>query len=480
VIGCVALRPNEYVSEADVALVAKEMPIKTSPVLALVLLLHTWAWGQAKPVFIQPEIQLQRMEGFGISIGSGCASEIAALSGIERARLLDLLFGAEGARINILRNEISWAGKRLPITHPLYLRGFVYNFGDEESESSQYLVIREAQKRTETIVNSCVWSPPSQWKSNGSVGDGGELLSKHYENFAEYLLGHLYYYKRMRNQDFQLLSLQNSPNLKQSGRSCLWSAEQLRDFVKIMGARLKQQGYSTKIMLPEVEWEQAEPYVQAVLDDSEARGIFSHLAVHSFPLKPSSARIALKEISKKQNLKLWQTEFVLPKRANSSDMDEGLQLAAQMLEDLSESECHAWLYGSVLPASSDWQGLLEKSDNSFKVSKSFWALSQFSRFLPRNSVRISAQRGTVPVIAFRNPEYNGMIVVMINSTPEPVTETIELRGWTMERMVAHRTSEKEDCAQVPLAAESGTKRSLVLEPRSITTLVTQIRRVRTG
>jgi len=454
--------------------------MKALLVAALIPLFQSSVGSQSKPVLIQPEFQLQRIEGFGISIGSGCAAEITALSGIERARLLDLLFGVEGARINILRNEISWAGKRLPITHPLYLRGFVYNFGDEESESSQYLVIREAQKRSELIINSCVWSPPSSWKTNGSVNDGGELLPKHYENFADYLMAYLYYYKRMRNQDFQLLSLQDCPNLKGPGRSCLWSAEQLRDFVKILGGRLKQQGYSTRIMLPEVEWDQAGPYVQAVLGDSEARLMFSHLAAHSFPMKPSSARVALKEISKKQNLKLWQTEFVLPKGTNSGDMDDALQLANQIVEDLAQSECHAWLYGSVLPASPQWQGLVERSDNSFKVSKRFWALSQFSRFLPRNSVRVVSQGGTVPSVAFRNPEYNGMIVMMINSAREPVTETIELRGWTMERMVAHRTSEGEDCAQVPLPAESGTKRSLILEPRSITTLVAQIRRVRTG
>jgi hypothetical protein len=132
-------------------------------------------------------------------------------------------------------------------------------------------------------------------------------------------------------------------------------------------------------------------------------------------------------------------------------MEDGLQLAAQILEDLSQSECHAWLYGSVLATSAESQGLLEKSANSFEASKNFWAFCQFSRFLARDSVRIAAQRGTVPVIAFRNPEYNGMIVVMINSTAEPITETIELRGWTMQRMVAHRTSEKEDCAQVPHA-----------------------------
>ena len=58
-----------------------------------------------------------------------------------------------------------------------------------------------------------------------------------------------------------------------------------------------------------------------------------------------------------------------------------------------------------------------------------------------------------------------------------MTETVELRGWNLERLAAYRTSEKEDCAAVPLPAESGPKMTLTLEPQSITTLVAQIRRV---
>ena len=53
-----------------------------------------------------------------------------------------------------------------------------------------------------------------------------------------------------------------------------------------------------------------------------------------------------------------------------------------------------------------------------------------------------------------------------------------MRGWNLERLMAYRTSESEDCAAVPLPAESGPKLTLTLEPRSITTLVAQIRRVR--
>ena len=53
-----------------------------------------------------------------------------------------------------------------------------------------------------------------------------------------------------------------------------------------------------------------------------------------------------------------------------------------------------------------------------------------------------------------------------------------MRGWNLERLMAYRTSEREDCAAVPLPAESGPKLTLTLQPQSITTLVAQIRRIR--
>jgi Glycosyl hydrolase family 30 beta sandwich domain len=86
----------------------------------------------------------------------------------------------------------------------------------------------------------------------------------------------------------------------------------------------------------------------------------------------------------------------------------------------------------------------------------------------------------VPFVAFRNPQYNAITVIFLNSSQQPAQETLEMRGWNLERLMAYRTSEQEDCYAVPLPAESGPKITLTLEPRSITTLVAQIRRIRSS
>ena len=151
-----------------------------------------------------------------------------------------------------------------------------------------------------------------------------------------------------------------------------------------------------------------------------------------------------------------------------------------MMNDLLQAECQAWLYWTVL-APAEWSGrigLLDRSGSTWKPTKRFWSFAQFSRYLPRNSVRISVSGGSSPVIGFRNPQYNGIILVLLNPSQQSSVEAIEIRGWNLERMAVHRTSEKEDDSPVSLPLESGSKISIQLDPKSITTLVAQIRRVR--
>lgn len=436
-------------------------------------------WAQLKPILIQPEIQYQRLDGFGVTVGNGSAKELMALPATERTRLLDLVFGSDGARANIVRSEITWKGERLKMTHPLYLRGFMYYFADDENETAQFNLLREALKRSDVLWNSCVWSPPPQWKDNPSPEGKGSLLPKHYEDFATYLAGYIDFYKKLRFQDVRVLSLQNDPLNSQAVAGCLWDPGQFKEFLKVVGRVFKDRGIAAKIMLPELGWDQFGPFLQPLLEDPEAKSFISHLSAHSLEAD-SPGRSLAKETYKRQNFKLWQTEFALPAADESAGIEGGLKLGAHMLNDLTQAETQAWLYWTLLPPAG-WSGrlgLLDQAGSTFQPSKRFWGFAQFSKFLPRNSVRVSARGGSSPFAAFRNPQYNGITVVFLNPSRELVPETIELRGWNLERLMAYRTSEKEDCAIVPLPAESGPKLTLTLAPRSITTLVAQIRRVR--
>ena len=433
---------------------------------------------QFKPILIQPEVQFQRFDGFGITLGNGAAQEIMGLPEKERARLMDMLFGSQGSHFNLVRNEITWAAKRLPMTHPLYLRGLQFSLFDEKSETDQFNLLREAQKRNEVIPYSCNWSPPPLWKTNLSENDGGVLLTKHYEDFATYLGAYIDSYKKLRYLEIPFLSFQNDPEGSGPFQSCLWKPDQTAEFLKIVAKQFKGQGIRTQFFLPELDWGSLAEYLNPILADPESRQWVAGIAAHSYT-GDNKDRSTIKEISKRLNVKLWQTEYALTSAEDSAGLDGGLRLAEQVMNDLLYAECQAWFYWVPL-ASRPWKGrtsLLDEDANSFKLTKRFWCLAQFSRFISSKSVRVMASGGTSQVIAFRSPGYNAITLVLLNRSTEPVHETIQTRDWNLERTAAYRTAQQEDCVVVPLTGESGPKLSLTLAPRSITTFIAQIRRL---
>ena len=44
----------------------------------------------------------------------------------------------------------------------------------------------------------------------------GSLLAQHYQDLAEYLVGYVEYYEKLRGQPVHLVSLQNRPDRKES------------------------------------------------------------------------------------------------------------------------------------------------------------------------------------------------------------------------------------------------------------------------
>ena len=77
------------------------------------------------------------------------------------------------------------------------------------------------------------------------------------------------------------------------------------------------------------------------------------------------------------------------------------------------------LLDSARPRWSGRLGLLDQAGSTFQASKRFWSFVQFSKFLPRNSVRVSASGGSSQFAVFRNPQYNGITAVFLNPSHQP-------------------------------------------------------------
>ena len=432
--------------------------------------------GHPEPILVQPQIRFQRVDGFGVSGSNGCAREIYNLPSAERLRLLDLLFSPKEAGLNILRNEIGWTGQRIAITARLRLTGLAFSFGGDERENAQFSLLRQAGKRQEVLLSSCVWTPPPPWKSNQAVGGAGSLLAEHYQDLAEYLVGYVEYYEKLRGQPVHVLSLQNRPDGADLPVGCRYGANELRDLVKMVGEKFRQKRIRTRLMVPETGWKETLPFLKTLLDDREVRPWLSHVGVQS-STEPNPGADAVDQLVRRHNFSLWQTQFTSP-AGNSDELDDALDLAQTLIADLLRG-CRAWLYGPIFATDAlpGRLGLLEETDTGFRIPKRVRALTQFSRYIPRGAVRVYATGGGTPVVAFRNPADRQLVVVLVNPKEEVVEEEIELRGFRLESIEMFRTSAVENNRAAEPTPKAGSKLKLTLAPKSITTMRASLRRV---
>src|SRR4029453_3241948 len=90
------------------------------------------------------------------------------------------------------------------------------------------------------------WSPPAFMKDNNDILHGGNLNPEFYEAWTNY---HAEFMKAYRGEGipFGGISIQNEPMATQKWESCIYSAEEERDFLKgYLGPTLKREALGEK------------------------------------------------------------------------------------------------------------------------------------------------------------------------------------------------------------------------------------------
>jgi len=90
------------------------------------------------------------------------------------------------------------------------------------------------------------WSPPGWMKDNGNMLHGGKLKPEYYESWARYYGKFIQAYEK-EGVPIWGLTVQNEPLASQTWESCIYTAEEERDFVKnYLGPTLRKAGLRDK------------------------------------------------------------------------------------------------------------------------------------------------------------------------------------------------------------------------------------------
>lgn len=201
-------------------------------------------------VFVDPSESYQTFFGIGGALTDASAETFAKLPADKQQEFLTAYYDAQkGIGYTLARTNI----------HSCDFSSGSYTYvkdGDKELQTfsidhdRQYRIpfIKRVNQTTggKLTLYASPWSPPAWMKDNNNMLQGGKLKKEYYQTWANYFAKFIKAYEK-EGIPVWGVSIQNEPMAKQTWESCIFTAEEERDFLKNnLGPTLQKEGLNNK------------------------------------------------------------------------------------------------------------------------------------------------------------------------------------------------------------------------------------------
>ncbi|HTN36307.1 MAG TPA: glycoside hydrolase family 30 protein [Arachidicoccus sp.] len=399
-------------------------------------------------VFVDPAHQFQQVTGFGGALTDAAAETFAKLSAPLQDSLLAAYYdpqkgiGYTFGRTNI--NSCDFSSDSYMYVKDLDTS--LSSFAVTHDEQFKIPLIKRVNKQLQGNLKlfASPWSPPAWMKDNHDILHGGHLLKKYYPVWANYFIKFIEAYKK-QGIDVWGISVQNEPMATQRWESCIFTAEQERDFIKdALGPTLEKTGHSD---IKLIAWDHNRDLLfqraSVLLNDTAAARYIWGLGFHWYETWTKSAPLyanVQKVHEAFPNVNLLFTEGCKEKFDFNKidDWSLGELYGDNLLNDLNNG----------ITAYCDWNILLDQTGGPNHVgnfcfapviadipnqrlhfTNEFWYIGQFSKFIRPEARRVSTStnRSTLQATSFLNK--NGqLVVVVLNRTDQPISYHLWING----------------------------------------------------
>lgn len=385
-------------------------------------------------VFVDPAKTFQTFQGIGGAITDASAETFAKLPKEAQQELLTAYYdtvkgiGYTLARTNINSCDFSSGSYSYVSDNDKGLA----SFSVAHDERYRIPMIRQAMETAGGRLSLFVspWSPPAWMKDNNSMVQGGKLKDVFKQSWANYYVKFIRAYES-KGIPVWGLSVQNEPMAKQRWESCIYTAEEERDFIKeYLGPTLEKEGMGDKKL---IAWDHNRDLIYqravTILNDPAAARFIWGLGFHWYETWTGSAM-----------------QFENVQRVHETFPDKNLVFTEGCVEKFDRSRIQDWYIGeryghsmvndfnSGTVAWTDWNILLDEkggpnhADNfcfapvhaDTKAGKliytnAYYYIGHFSRFIKPGAKRIgtASSRDQITTTAFINPD-GKLVVVVLN------------------------------------------------------------------
>ncbi len=384
-------------------------------------------------VFVSPNKRAQTILGIGGALTDSSAETFAKIPAAKQQEVLDAYYDPnKGIRYTLARTNI----------HSCDFSSASYTYvreGDKDLRS--FSVAHDKQYRIPFIKRviaatggrltlfASPWSPPAFMKTNNDMLHGGKLKPEFYQSWANYYTKFIRAYER-EGIPVWGITIQNEPMATQTWESCIYSAEDERDFLKnFLGPTMKRAGLGDRKIFG---WDHNRDLiyqrVSTLLGDPEAAKYLYGIAFHWYEpwsggqMMFDNVRLVHETFPDKPLLFTEGTPASYD-TARIHDWSLGEHYGYSMINDFN-SGAIGW---------TDWNVLLDEQGGPNHVgnfcfapihadtrtgeltyTNSYYYIGHFSKFIRPAARRIAASpsRSALLSTAFVNPDRTVSVVVM--------------------------------------------------------------------
>lgn len=303
----------------------------------------------------------------------------------------------------------------------------------------QYIIpmIKAAKRFGNFLLLISPWSPPGWMKDTGMMNHGGKLLPQYRDAWARHFAKFIKAYQA-EGISIWGVTVQNEPKAVQRWDSCIFTAEEERDFVKdYLGPTLEREGLGhIKIMIWDHNKERIYERAKVAFEDPEAAKYIWGVAFHWYSGDHFEALEAVKRKWPEKPLIL--TECCVEQHVDRGAWANGEKYGHDIIGNLN----------NYMVAWCDWNLMLDEmggpnhaqnycespimvdtKSGNIEFKPSYFFIGHFSRFIRPGSVRIGFSRFTdkLECTAFKTPSGQKVLVVM-NRTDDEIPFVLRYNG----------------------------------------------------
>lgn len=201
--------------------------------------LHFKDFGQPQEsqpcIFVDPAHTFQTVLGIGGAITDAASETFYQLPKNEQQEILqDYYDPVKGIGYTLARTQINSCDfSSESYTYVSNSDTSLNTFSVKHDEKYRIPLIKAANNEAggKLTIFASPWSPPAWMKDNDNMLHGGHLLPKYYQTWANYFVKFIQAYKK-DSVDIWGVTVQNEPMASQTWESCIYTADEERDFVK--------------------------------------------------------------------------------------------------------------------------------------------------------------------------------------------------------------------------------------------------------